>query len=88
MSYSRWCSSHWYTFWRTQPDETENRNTAIFEICGVASFTAKQLRTNLQNCIKQVKKVDDEGDIDELLIYINDFLLDVDNDYPISGRKR
>ena len=82
MSYSRWGSSgsgHWYTYWCAQPDETENRDTAIFEICAVASFTAKQLRDNLSSCMAKVRKIDSEGDISELCKYIAEFLYDINN---------
>ncbi len=56
MSYSRWITSDWYTFWCTQDESTENRDTAIFEICTVASFTAEQLRKHLDDCMEHVKK--------------------------------
>lgn len=87
MSYSRWGSrgsGHWYTYWQVQADETEDRDTSIFVICSVASFTAKQLRENIDNCMDQVKKVDGEGDIDELKIYAMEFLSDVDAEYPAA----
>lgn len=83
MSYSRWGGSEWYTFWHAQAEETENRDTAIFDICGVATFTAKQLREHLPACLDVVKKVQD-GDLDELTGYIQDFLHDVDREYPIK----
>lgn len=84
MSYSRWGSrgsGYWYTYWLCQPDETENRDTAIFCIFGVVTFTAKQLRENLNDCINKVKKTED-GDAEELKIYIKEFLVDVDVEYP------
>ena len=86
MSYSRWGSSEWYTFWRVFPEgQVKNRNTAIFEICGVKSFTAKQLRSDLDGCLESVRDVTeckDEKYITELKRYIDAFLKDVDNSYP------
>jgi len=54
MSYSRWHNSYWYTFWQYQ-EEPEDRDTAIFSICCVVSFTAKELRDDIDACIEIVK---------------------------------
>ena len=73
MSYSRWGNSYWYTFWCTQDSKTENRDTCIFEICGLMYFTSKQLRENLDECINIVKHKDPQANknqIFELNIYI------------------
>ena len=89
MSYSRWGgrgSGHWYTYWLLQDEETENRDTAAFEICTVATFTAKQLRDDMDACMAEVIKRDDHGDIDELREYATEFLADVDSEYlPNKG---
>ncbi len=85
MSYSRWgCrgSGRWYTYWRVQDKETENRNTAIFEVCAVMSFTAKELRENMDLCMAKVKEFDPQGDVEELKTYALEFLEDVDGTYP------
>ena len=87
MSYSRWGSrgsGHWYTYWLVRDMETENRDTAFFDICTVACFTAKQLRDNMGRCMDEVRKLDDVGDIEELRQYANEFLADVDREYPPS----
>lgn len=82
MSYSRWSDSYWYTFWCVAYEGTvENRDTAIFSICAVIDFTSKQLRENLDRCIKEVQKLETDGDIEELKLYINRFLKDVDEKY-------
>ncbi len=86
MAYSRWGgrgSGHWYTFWLWQDGETENRDTAVLDICGVVSFTAKELRDDLSKCLAEVKAIDSIGDLEELEIYISEFLQDVDKEYPI-----
>lgn len=84
MSYSRWFGSHWYTFWCGQDPATENRDTAMFEICSVTSFTAKELRDDIAGCLKIVNDLDSDGDLDELLIYIKRFLEDIDGAYPLD----
>ena len=56
MSYSRWGNSYWYTYWRAFYDpELENRNNAIFEISGVGSFTAAEIRKNINLCLEIIK---------------------------------
>jgi len=85
MSYSRWIGSTWYTFWSAQSDETENRDTAVFEICAVCSFTAKELRNDMDKCISIVKRLQEnveETELDELRIYMFRFLKDVNDEYP------
>jgi uncharacterized UPF0160 family protein len=89
MSYSRWLNSVWYTFWMVQDKETENYDTAIFEICGVTGFTSKELRTNVQKCLNKVRKKVDatEEEILELKSYMNEFLEDVEKEYGKNNEK-
>ncbi len=90
MSYSRWGrrgSGNWYTFWEYPMDGvTEDKDNAVFQIMGVQSFTAEQLRDDLPACLKIVKELDPLGDTEELTIYIREFLADVDEEYN-KGRK-
>ena len=84
MSYSRFGgrgSGHWYTFWCAQDERTESRDTAIFEVYGVAQFAAKELRENMLQCMQKVKEIDPHGDVVELAIYAKEFLSDVDMRY-------
>ena len=87
MSYSRWGSrgsGHWYTYWCSSINPT--RDTALFDICSVAIFTAKDLRDDIEACLQVVSKKDPSADkelLDELRIYISEFLEDVDKEYPI-----
>lgn len=97
MSYSRWSNSYWYTFWSvplSDRDGSENRDNAIFEICDVAHFTAKELRDNLDGCLQYVEmtiaqnykpeyRVTEERR-KELIGYIRQFLEDVDEEYPFD----
>lgn len=91
MSYSRWAgigSGHWYTYWKVRERSViENRNSAVFEICEVTSFTAKQLRDNMDECLQKVKEIDPKGDVEELRGYALRFLKDVDSRYPKNRYK-
>lgn len=92
MAYSRWGGSRWYTFWFCQDDETENRETSIFEVCCVASFTAAELRENITRCLDESVAIEKDqfgtnqplrdDDRDELRGYFAEFLADVDEAYP------
>lgn len=85
MSYSRWGgrgSGRWYTYWHVQDAETENRDTALFDVCSVKLFTAKELREDMPGCMAKVKALEPDGDVAELEQYAKEFLADVDADYP------
>jgi len=99
MSYSRWgsgtgtsytreCSGHWYAYWRVQPNKIkETEDNALFEICGVCSFTAKQLRDDTEKCIDIVASKDITANkklLNELKICINKFLFDVKRKYSLT----
>ena len=91
MSYSRWGgrgSGQWYTFWCASLEtKKEDRDNAIFSICAVTSFTAKELRDDIDSCIKKVKDICENcstDELEELKIYMNEFLEDVDAKYPES----
>ena len=88
MSYSRWGSrgsGHWYTYWCVHPsNEEETADNALFDVCGVAVFKAKDLRDGIESCLAVVAKKDEGADkakLDELRIYISEFLTDVDEEY-------
>jgi len=94
MSYSRWGSSRWYTYWSIYPSgEEETCDTAVFVVDGVASFSAKELRENPEQCLERVREWGSEegqalatdADILELWGYINAFLTDVDEEFAARG---
>jgi hypothetical protein len=99
MSYSRWSNSCWYTYWCCPENGdgfNENRNNAIFEICGCARFTAKELRDDIDACMAKVIaqvlankhsnirqfKTHQTVLIEELKGYVAEFLAEVDLEYP------
>jgi hypothetical protein len=78
VSYSRWGNSEWYTLWLAQGEE-ETRDTATFVVMGTASFTARELREDLDGCMEKARlRSRGVGDIDELRGYAEQFLRDVD----------
>ena len=90
MSYSRWGGSCWYTFWAYR--DYEDRDNALFEVCPVTQFTAKELRDNIDECLTQavVAVIEDgasdptEEELAELKGYMEQFLADVDEKYPLE----
>lgn len=102
MSYSRWGSKgtgHWYTFWckvdANGKAREETKDNALFVVFSVHSFTAKQLRDNMEECISVVENKDKtlkfkhtitpeafkKEALNELKTYMNEFLEDVNNKY-------
>lgn len=93
MAYSRWGKDNrWYTYWCVQDKNNENRDTAIFEICTVISFSAKQLRDDIKGCLEIAKIKENKNskieyqvtdkEIDKLKHYMNQFLKSVGSVYP------
>jgi hypothetical protein len=85
MSYSRWGNSRWYTYWCVHPtDSVEDIDNAIFKVCGVLQFSAKELRADITGCAKKAADIDGAetlGEIKELEGYMKGFLDDVDANY-------
>ena len=89
MSYSRWGNSRWYTFWcGVQPEgQKENKDNTIFSICGLINFSSKDIRDDIDVCLSVVSKKDPKAsrsELEELRTYMEEFLLDVDNDYKMK----
>ena len=59
MAYSRFGDSYWYTFWAVAPvDTVETRDNAQFEICPLLTFTASQIRADVDACVEQARQAD------------------------------
>ena len=93
MSYSRWGdrgSGYWYTFWSANPNKDgENYDNAVFEVCMIKAFTAKELRGGIDRCLNVIDNLDPKAGsekLEELGAYMNEFLNDVDNEY-LGGNK-
>lgn len=91
MSYSRWSGSRWYTFWACQ-DGRETRDSALFEICTVATFTAAELRDDIEACVSKAKEKEaastlcpvTDNECAELRGYMEEFLAEVAEHF-VSG---
>ena len=81
MSYSRWGVSHWFTYWVFPWDEERNADTERFAVHSVASFSAKELRDDMEGCLAKVAAIDPTGPIEELRGYMVSFLADMDHEY-------
>jgi hypothetical protein len=71
-----------------QGKKIENRDNALFTVCGVESFTAKELRNDIDSCLKKVSENATPAEIAELKIYMQRFLRDVDEEYPQQKYER
>lgn len=59
MSYSRWLTSRWYTFWTSYTPKSNRPNDQVFEICELGpglQFTYAQLKSDIDDCLEQVKE--------------------------------
>ena len=84
MAYSRMdTKEHWSTFWCTpDPKVVEGRDTALFRVWPHINFTAKELRDDLDACIAKADTLSPGGNLSDLKAYANEFLAEVDEDYP------
>ena len=56
MSYSRWGSSFWYTYWSASGGT--NKEEKIFEICDVSRnmrFSYREIKKDMQSCLDKVR---------------------------------
>jgi hypothetical protein len=57
MSYSRWGSSRWYTYWTSAPEHDNKKQWQKFVICDFAKtfeFTYKELSLNIEKILDEV----------------------------------
>lgn len=86
MAYSRWITSEWYTFWCSMGEAIglETRDNAVFCICALCTFTAKELRDDIDGCLEKAHELQPDSDIEELRGYMGLFLADVDKEYATT----
>lgn len=81
MSYSRWLTSRWYTFWNV----TKKNGEPCFTICEFEddfNFSYSELSKSMAECLKEVQigtKCSDE-EIKELAKYMQEFINDVEEE--------
>lgn len=89
MSYSRWSTSVWYTFWTTYSGP--NKDDQTFDVCDVAAFTYEQLRRDLDGCVARAVEIAQNGgskigeaETTELRGYMKTFMKEVDAEFLCS----
>jgi hypothetical protein len=78
MAYSRFSYSHWYTYWFAGDGRT--RDTQLFDICTVKTFTYQELTTDIENCLEKIRELDPKAtdlEILELKTYMREFIDDI-----------
>jgi hypothetical protein len=85
MSYSRWSRSFWYCFWSSS-SESYKKDDQLFDICAVKVFTYKELKTDINSCLKKVKRKTkcSKAEIEELRGYMKEFIKDVRTDPELT----
>lgn len=87
MSYSRWSSSDWYTYWMVGCGY--KKEDQGFNIVGLSYFTYKQLVKNIDKCLEKTKvaakkqyipEVYEALDFKELKGYMEEFIKDIEKD--------
>lgn len=92
MSYSRWGSSHWYTFWSVAAEGViEDGDNAELEVMLCGRFTAAEIRNDVDGCVSKAveesnrrEQQPNESDIAELKSVMLEFLADVDAEYAVA----
>jgi hypothetical protein len=86
MSYSRWISSSWYTFWNSSSSDLKNKQSmnimfSIDEGCNI--FFGEIVKKGFDAIMSEMKEIfyrASEDELNELSFYIHNFYEDVLND--------
>lgn len=89
MSYSRWGSSVWYTYWCAHGGasaDDDKRDEQLFDICTVKMFTYKELKDDIDGCIDKVREIHDGKKVTpeeykELKGYMESFMTDIEKEF-------
>jgi hypothetical protein len=85
MSYSRWSTSTWYTFWHACSGHVKDEQ--YFEICAEHTFTYRQLKDDIEACLKKVQREEKPytvEEMEELQGYMMEFISDVESDVELK----
>jgi hypothetical protein len=91
MSYSRWSSSLWYTYYSVYSGR--GRNGQVFQVCDIEGFTYEDMKADIERCLDTcgVREEDRRGKLvtpeerDELKGYMELFIDDVELEYGEEG---
>ena len=83
MSYSRWVTSSWYSFYSTTSDEDikEQQILSLWHITKHLDFSYNEVKLIDTIKLKELFTEATNDDIIEALQYIQQFIKDVDNDF-------
>jgi len=85
MSCSRWSNSLWYTFYACS--YSVEKDEQLFEICSLKVFSYKELKGDIDKCIKVVREKMNEAteiELQELKGYMNEFIDDVESNIALG----
>jgi hypothetical protein len=89
MSYSRWSSSKWYSFYNSSSEgaKKEEQVLSLWHVSDSKDFTYKELKDFGQNKLWSLYPEADNEDILEALSIIERFIHDVDEDFSVDDLK-
>jgi hypothetical protein len=83
MSYSRWSTSNWYSFYNTIGDgsKKEDQVLSLWHVTENKDFTYTELKYFDENLLRTLYPKVNNDDINEALDIIKLFIADVDDDF-------
>lgn len=89
MSYSRWITSDWYTFWNSSNSELpkDQQLLTLWHVTKQEDVIYKDAKLLDTNNLKEIFPEATIEDIDEVLAYINEFIADVDKEFSEDDHK-
>ena len=89
MSYSRWSTSNWYSFYNSVSDGSnkEDQVLSLWHVTENKDFTYSELKDFGQNKLWALYPLADNDDILEALSIIELFIADVDEDFSEDDLK-
>lgn len=85
MSYSRWFSSYWYTFWSSESGDVY-KDDQIFEICDFDGlrFTYAEIKEDIDSCIDRVRL---HYSLEHEIIINSNYYVGKDGELSLSEKK-
>ena len=89
MSYSRWSTSNWYSFYNTKGIDSEKKEQSLsmWHVTETKTFTYEELKSFGEKKLRTIYPLADDEDIEEGLHIISLFIADVDIDFAEDDLK-
>lgn len=89
MSYSRWSDSNWYSFYNSGTTELKRDDQALslWHVSETKTFTYKELMHMGEGKLRSLYPEATDEDIDEVLVIIDRFKRDVNDDFGEDDHK-